>query len=526
MFENSLQPVRRALISVSDKTGLVELAVSLDALGISLISTGGTARTLRDAGLQVAEVSEVTGFPEIMGGRVKTLHPRIHGGLLGRRGVDNKVMHEHGIEPIDLLVVNLYPFEAITSAPDCSYEEAIENIDIGGPAMLRAGAKNQDHVTVVVDPGDYAELIQTLAERHGTSWSLRRRLAAKAFAHTARYDGLIANWLGTHADSDQVEQFPPQLNLNYTRRALLRYGENPHQGAALYLEAHPPAGTVATARVLAGKELSYNNIADADAALECVKAFHKTPACVIVKHANPCGVALGASAAEAYEHAYATDPVSAFGGIIAFNQPLDAATAGAILERQFVEVVIAPEVNNAALSLFSKKPNVRVLACGQWGDQPETVLDFKRIAGGLLTQEADRDTLMMTDLKVVSRRVPDAGELHDLLFAWHVAMFVKSNAIVYARQGRTIGIGAGQMSRIISAKIAGLKAIEANLDVHESVMASDAFFPFRDGIDAAAEAGIRAVIQPGGSMRDADVIAAADEHGMAMVFTGVRHFRH
>jgi len=526
MSENSLQPVRRALISVSDKTGLIELAGSLDALGISLISTGGTARTLRDAGLQVTEVSEVTGFPEIMGGRVKTLHPRIHGGLLGRRGVDNKVMHEHGIEPIDLLVVNLYPFETITSAPDCSYEEAIENIDIGGPAMLRAAAKNQDHVTVVVDPGDYAELIQTLAERQATSWSLRRRLAAKAFAHTARYDGLIANWLGTHADSDHVEQFPPQLNLNYARRALLRYGENPHQGAALYLEAHPPAGIVATSRVLAGKELSYNNIADADAALECVKAFHKTPACVIVKHANPCGVALGASAAEAYEHAYATDPVSAFGGIIAFNQPLDAATAGAILERQFVEVVIAPEVDNAALALFSKKPNVRVLAFGTFADQPETVLDFKRIAGGLLVQEADRDTLMMTDLKIVSQRVPDASELHDLLFAWHVAMFVKSNAIVYARGGRTIGIGAGQMSRVISAKIAALKAAEAKFEVRGSVMASDAFFPFRDGIDAAAEAGIRAVIQPGGSMRDADVIAAADEHGMAMVFTGVRHFRH
>ncbi len=526
MSENSLQPVRRALISVSDKTGLIELAGSLDALGISLISTGGTARTLRDAGLQVTEVSEVTGFPEIMGGRVKTLHPRIHGGLLGRRGVDNKVMHEHGIEPIDLLVVNLYPFETITSAPDCSYEEAIENIDIGGPAMLRAAAKNQDHVTVVVDPGDYAELIQTLAEHQATSWSLRRRLAAKAFAHTARYDGLIANWLGTHADSDHVEQFPPQLNLNYARRALLRYGENPHQGAALYLEAHPPAGIVATSRVLAGKELSYNNIADADAALECVKAFHKTPACVIVKHANPCGVALGASAAEAYEHAYATDPVSAFGGIIAFNQPLDAATAGAILERQFVEVVIAPEVDNAALALFSKKPNVRVLAFGTFADQPETVLDFKRIAGGLLVQEADRDTLMMTDLKIVSQRVPDASELHDLLFAWHVAMFVKSNAIVYARGGRTIGIGAGQMSRVISAKIAALKAAEAKLEVRGSVMASDAFFPFRDGIDAAAEAGIRAVIQPGGSMRDADVIAAADEHGMAMVFTGVRHFRH
>jgi len=526
MFESSLQPVRRALISVSDKTGLVELAGSLDALGITLVSTGGTARALRDAGFRVSEVSEVTGFPEIMDGRVKTLHPRIHGGLLGRRGVDDKVMRDHAIEPIDLLVVNLYPFETITSAPDCSYEEAIENIDIGGPAMLRAAAKNQDHVTVLVDPADYAEVINVLNSERGTSWKLRRRLAAKAFAHTARYDGLIANWLGAHANSDQVEQFPPQLHLTYSRRALLRYGENPHQGAALYLEAHPPEGSVATAHILAGKELSFNNIADADAALECVKAFRKTPACVIVKHANPCGVALGTSAREAYEHAYATDPVSAFGGIIAFNQPLDARTAAAILERQFVEVVIAPEVDAAALALFAKKPNVRVLACGAWRDDPATVLDFKRIAGGLLAQEADRDTLMLSDLKVVSKRVPDADELHDLLFAWHVAMFVKSNAIVYAHRGRTIGIGAGQMSRVISAKIAGIKAEEAKLEVRGSVMASDAFFPFRDGIDAAAAAGIRAAIQPGGSMRDAEVIAAADENGMAMVFTGVRHFRH
>jgi phosphoribosylaminoimidazolecarboxamide formyltransferase/IMP cyclohydrolase len=526
MDDSSLQPVQRALLSVSDKTGLVDLARGLAALGVSLVSTGGTARTLRDAGLKVAEVSEVTGFPEIMDGRVKTLHPRIHGGLLGRREVDAKVMQEHGIEPIDLLVVNLYPFESITSVPDCSYEEAIENIDIGGPAMLRAAAKNQDYVAVVVDPADYAEVLQLLAERRGTTSGLRRRLAAKAFAHTARYDGLIANWLGSHTSGDRAESFPPQLQLSFTRRAELRYGENPHQTAALYLESRAPAGTVATARVLAGKELSYNNIADADAALECVKAFHKTPACVIVKHANPCGVALGASALEAYDRAYATDPVSAFGGIIAFNQPVDPATAAVILDRQFVEVVIAPEIDDDALALFAKKPNVRVLACGRWSEQPEPALDFKRIAGGLLVQDADRDTLMMSDLKVVSKRVPDAAELHDLLFAWHVAMYVKSNAIVYARQGRTIGIGAGQMSRVISARIAGLKAAEANLEVRGSVMASDAFFPFRDGIDAAAAAGIRAVIQPGGSMRDAEVIAAADENGMAMVFTGVRHFRH
>jgi phosphoribosylaminoimidazolecarboxamide formyltransferase/IMP cyclohydrolase len=526
MDDANLQPVRRALISVSDKSGLVDIASGLVALGVSLVSTGGTARTLRDAGLKVAEVSEVTGFPEIMDGRVKTLHPLIHGGLLGRREVDAKVMREHGIEPIDLLIVNLYPFQKVTAAPDCSHEEAIENIDIGGPAMIRAAAKNQDHVAVVVDPADYAELLQMLGDRRGTTARLRRYLAAKAFAHTARYDGLIANWLGSHLDNEHANPFPPQLQLSFTRRAELRYGENPHQSAALYLESQPPAGAVATARVLAGKELSYNNIADADAALECVKAFHKAPACVIVKHANPCGVALGATALEAYDRAYATDPVSAFGGIIAFNQPLDAATAAAILERQFVEVVIAPEVDNAALPLFSKKPNVRLLACGRWSEQAEAALEFKRIAGGLLVQEADRDTLMMSDLKVVSKRVPDAAELHDLLFAWHVAMFVKSNAIVYAHGGRTIGIGAGQMSRVISARIAVMKAAEAGLEVNGSVMASDAFFPFRDGIDAAAAAGIRAVIQPGGSMRDAEVIAAADENDMAMVFTGVRHFRH
>ncbi len=526
MSDSSLQPVRRALISVSDKAGLIDLARGLDALGVAIVSTGGTARALREAGLKVSEVSEVTGFPEIMDGRVKTLHPRIHGGLLGRGAVDAKVMREHGIEPIDLLVVNLYPFEAITAAPDCSHDEAIENIDIGGPAMLRAAAKNQDHVAVVVDPADYAEVLQMLGERRGTSPTLRRRLAAKAFAHTARYDGLIANWLGSHLSGEHADPFPPQLQLSFNRRAELRYGENPHQTAALYVEHKAPSGTVATARVLAGKELSYNNIADADAALECVKAFHKTPACVIVKHANPCGVALGASALEAYERAHAADPVSAFGGIIAFNQPLDAATAAAILERQFVEVVIAPEVDPATLGLFAKKPNVRVLACGGWSEQPEHALDFKRIAGGLLVQDADRDTLMLSDLKVVSRRVPDAAELHDLLFAWHVAMFVKSNAIVYARGGRTIGIGAGQMSRVVSAKIAALKAEESRLEVRGSVMASDAFFPFRDGIDTAAAAGIRAVIQPGGSMRDSEVIAAADEHGMAMVFTGMRHFRH
>jgi phosphoribosylaminoimidazolecarboxamide formyltransferase/IMP cyclohydrolase len=526
MFDATLVPIRRALLSVSDKTGLIDLARGLDALGVALISTGGTARALREAGLDVREVSDVTGFPEIMDGRVKTLHPKIHGALLGRRGTDDGVMAQHGIESIDLLVVNLYPFEQATAAPDCSLAQAIEHIDIGGPAMLRAAAKNHEHVAALVDPGDYAALIETLRAQDGTTLDMRRQFAAKVYAHTARYDGAIANWLGAHADVDQVEQFPPSLQLSFERKSVLRYGENPHQNGALYVERNVPSGVVASARVLAGKELSFNNIADADAALECVKAFHKTPACVIVKHANPCGVAFGATALEAYDRAYATDPVSAFGGIIAFNQILDAATAQAILDRQFVEVVIAPEVEDAALAAFSKKPNVRVLACGQWPDQPPLAVEFKRIANGMLVQDADRDTLLLSDLKVVSRRVPDTTELRNLLFAWHVAMFVKSNAIVYAHDGRTIGIGAGQMSRVISAKIAALKAEEAGLSVRGSVMASDAFFPFRDGIDTAAAAGIRAVIQPGGSMRDAEVIAAADEHDLAMVFTGVRHFRH
>jgi phosphoribosylaminoimidazolecarboxamide formyltransferase / IMP cyclohydrolase len=526
MFDATLVRIRRALLSVSDKTGLIDLARGLDALGVVLISTGGTARALRDAGISVRDVSDVTGFPEIMDGRVKTLHPKIHGALLGRRGTDDAVMAQYGIEGIDLLVVNLYPFEQVTAAPDCSLADAVEHIDIGGPTMLRAAAKNHEHVAAVVDPADYAELIETLHAQDGTTLDQRRQFAAKVYAHTARYDGAIANWLGARIDTDQIEQFPPSLHLSFQRKAVLRYGENPHQNGALYIERHAPSGGVASARVLAGKELSFNNIADADAALECVKAFRKTPACVIVKHANPCGVALGETALEAYERAYATDPVSAFGGIIAFNQPLDAATAKAVLERQFVEVVIAPEVEEAALAAFSKKPNVRVLACGAWPEQPPPALEFKRIANGLLVQDADRDTLLLSDLKVVSRRVPDATELRNLLFAWHVAMFVKSNAIVYAHDGRTIGIGAGQMSRVISAKIAALKAEEAGLAMRGSVMASDAFFPFRDGIDTAAAAGIRAVIQPGGSMRDAEVIAAADENDMAMVFTGVRHFRH
>ena len=526
MFDATLVPVRRALLSVSDKTNLVDLARGLDVLGVSLLSTGGTARLLREAGLVVTEVSQVTGFPEIMDGRVKTLHPKIHGGLLGRRGTDDAVMAQHGIAPIDLLVVNLYPFEQAVAKPDCSLDEAVENIDVGGPAMLRAAAKNHEHVAVATDPDDYAEILESLHQRRGTVLALRRRLAAKAFAHTARYDGLIANWLGARTGDAGADTFAPSLHLSLERASTLRYGENPHQSAALYLETPAPRGVVATARVLAGKELSFNNLADADAALECVKAFGNTPACVIVKHANPCGVALGETPLLAYERAYACDPTSAFGGIIAFNRPLDAGMARSILERQFVEVVIAPEVEPAALDALAKKPNVRVLATGAWPAHAPHALDYKRIAGGLLVQDADRDTLMLSDLKVVSKRVPSAEELRDLLFAWHVAMYVKSNAIVYARSGQTVGIGAGQMSRVVSARIAAMKAEEAGLEVRGSVMASDAFFPFRDGIDAAAAAGIRAVIQPGGSMRDAEVIAAADEHGMAMVFTGVRHFRH
>jgi phosphoribosylaminoimidazolecarboxamide formyltransferase/IMP cyclohydrolase len=531
------QRVRRALLSVSDKTGVIDLARALIAHEVELLSTGGTAKALRDAGIAVRDVSDVTGFPEIMDGRVKTLHPSIHGGLLSRAGIDDEVMAQHGITPIDLLVVNLYPFEATIAKSDCTYEDAVENIDIGGPAMLRAAAKNHARVAVVVDPSDYAALAESIAQG-GTDAAQRRALAAKAYAHTAHYDGRIAEWLSLHiTDAGQDAQvsreagmpvataWPKTLHLSLSLASALRYGENPHQSGALYVEKSAPAtGIVATARFLQGKELSYNNLADADAALECVKAFD-APACVIVKHANPCGVAVAASIFDAYDHAYATDPTSAFGGIIAFNRNLDAATAKEIAKRQFVEVVIAPEVDADALAAFAKKPNVRVLACGALAAR-ESGKDFKRIAGGLLVQDADSDALTASDLKIVTRRVPDAAEISDLLFAWRVAMHVKSNAIVYAKDLRTIGIGAGQMSRVVSAKIAALKAEEAGLVVPGSVMASDAFFPFRDGLDAAGAAGIRAVIQPGGSMRDAEVIAAADEHDIAMVFTARRHFRH
>ena len=517
-------PIRRALLSVSDKTGLIDLARGLAGFGIELLSTGGTARSLRSAGIAVREVSDITEFPEIMDGRVKTLHPRIHGGLLGRRGVDEAVMDEHGIAPIDLLVVNLYPFEATIARPDCSETDAIENIDIGGPAMLRAAAKNHAHVVVLIDPVDYPSLLEALATG-GTSLPLRRQLAAKVFAHTARYDGMVASWVGARAEADRVQEFPPTLHLSLQRSQTLRYGENPHQSGALYVDAHPPEGSIAVARLMAGKALSYNNIADADAALECVKVFDK-PACVIVKHANPCGVAVGETIGDAYQRAFLCDPTSAFGGIIAFNRELDAKTASAILGSQFVEVVIAPAVDHEVIEVFARKPNVRLLVSGSWPSGPSASMDFKRVVGGLLVQSADSDALTQPDLRIVSRSAPTSDELDDLLFAWRVAMHVKSNAIVYARDRATIGIGAGQMSRVISAKIAGIKALDAGLIVPGSVMASDAFFPFRDGIDLAAQAGIQAVIQPGGSIRDDEVIAAADEHNMAMVFTGRRHFRH
>ena len=517
--------VRRALLSVSDKTGLIELARALAARGVELLSTGGTFRALREAGLAAREVAEVTGFPEIMDGRVKTLHPKIHGGILGRRGTDDAVMAQHGIAAIDLIVVNLYPFEQTVAKPDVAFDDAIENIDIGGPAMVRAAAKNHAHVAIVVDPADYAAVLDALAHG-GIGAAARQRLATKAFAHTARYDGMVAAYLSSLTDAGERDPFPGYFTPQFEKKQALRYGENPHQRAAFYTEAQPPQGTIAAAESLQGKALSYNNIADADAALECVKSFTK-PACVIVKHANPCGVAVSLDGiGRAYELAWQTDPTSAFGGIIAFNRTLDAATAQAIVDRQFVEVIIAPEIDDAARAALAAKPNVRVLRCGAWPAQPPPAFDYKRVAGGLLVQDADLHRISDSDLKVVSRRAPSEAELHDLVFAWKVAQFVKSNAIVYAKNRQTIGVGAGQMSRVYSARIAAIKAADEKLEVAGSVMASDAFFPFRDGIDAAAAAGITAVIQPGGSMRDPEVIAAADEHGMAMVFTGIRHFRH
>lgn len=516
--------VKRALISVSDKSGIAEFAAALRELGVELLSTGGTYRLLQEAGLEVTEVADYTGFPEMMDGRVKTLHPKVHGGILGRRGQDDSVMAEHGIAPIDMVVVNLYPFAATVAKPDCTLEDAIENIDIGGPTMVRAAAKNHRFVNIVVNAADYSAILAEMQANDGsTSLETRFDLAIKAYEHTAAYDGAIANHFGTLVPGGSAS-FPRTFNTQFHKMQEMRYGENPHQHAAFYVEANPAEAGIATARQIQGKELSYNNVADTDAALECVKNFEQ-PACVIVKHANPCGVAVAQNISQAYDLAFATDTESAFGGIIAFNRELDAETAKSIVERQFVEVIIAPSVSDEAAALVADKKNVRLLACGEW-TASGPALDYKRVNGGLLVQDRDLGMITREDLRVVSKLQPTEQQWQDLLFAWKVAKFVKSNAIVYAANGQTVGVGAGQMSRINSARIAAIKADHAGLAVKGSVMASDAFFPFRDGIDSAGESGIAAVIQPGGSIRDEEVIAAADEHGMAMVFTGMRHFRH
>lgn len=532
-MENA-RPIRRALISVSDKTGIVEFAQALVSQGVDILSTGGTARLLADNQIPVTEVSDHTGFPEMMDGRVKTLHPKIHGGILGRREQDDSIMAEHNIAPIDMVVVNLYPFAATVANPDCTLAEAIENIDIGGPTMVRSAAKNHRDVTIIVNAGDYDRVLTEMAANQGSlTLATRFDLAIAAFEHTAAYDGMIANYFGTqvpaYGDSEENQAdsiFPRTFNQQFIKKQDMRYGENSHQAAAFYVEAQPQEASVATAHQLQGKALSYNNIADTDAALECVKEFLE-PACVIVKHANPCGVALGDNLLDAYNRAYQTDPTSAFGGIIAFNRELDAATAQVIVERQFVEVIIAPSVSAQAAEIVATKQNVRLLESGLWQQEHKTTQwDSKRVNGGLLVQERDQGMVSLQDLEVVSERQPTEDELRDALFCWKVAKYVKSNAIVYAKGNMTIGVGAGQMSRVYSAKIAGIKAADENLEVAGSVMASDAFFPFRDGIDAAAQAGIKCVIQPGGSMRDQEVIDAANEHGMAMIFTKMRHFRH
>ena len=530
-MENA-RPIRRALISVSDKTGIVEFAQALTNRGVDILSTGGTARLLAEQGIKVTEVSDYTGFPAMTDGRVKTLHPKVHGGVLGRRGQDDAVMAQHGINPIDMVVVNLYPFAETVAKEGCTLADAVENIDIGGPTMVRSAAKNHKDVAIVVNAHDYSRVITEMdANEKSLTLETRFDLAIAAFEHTASYDGMIANYFGTmvpsygeNKDGDQESKFPRTFNQQFEKKQDMRYGENSHQAAAFYVEANPEEASVSTARQIQGKALSYNNIADTDAALECVKEFD-LPACVIVKHANPCGVALGDNILEAYDRAYKTDPTSAFGGIIAFNRELDAATATAITERQFVEVIIAPSVSAEAIEIIAAKKNLRLLECGKWSTKT-TGFDVKRVNGGLLVQDRDQGMVNEDDLEVVSKRTPSADELRDALFCWKVAKYVKSNAIVYAQGNMTIGVGAGQMSRVYSAKIAGIKAADENLEVVGSVMASDAFFPFRDGIDAAAEAGITCVIQPGGSMRDDEVIAAADEHGMAMLFTGMRHFRH
>ena len=523
---SDLRKVSRALISVSDKTGIVEFAQALTNQGVELLSTGGTFRLLSENNIPVTEVSDYTGFPEMMDGRVKTLHPKVHGGILGRRGKDDGVMAEHGIKPIDMVVVNLYPFAATVADPNCDLPTAIENIDIGGPTMVRSAAKNHKDVAIVVNAGDYKTVLDEMqANDAQLNYSTRYQLMVKAFEHTAGYDGMIANHFGARNTDNVKRDFSDTFNVQYFKTQEMRYGENPHQKAAFYTEANPTEASVATAVQLQGKELSFNNIADTDAALECVKQFDQ-PACVIVKHANPCGVSVAVDISIAYDLAFATDPESAFGGIIAFNRELDAVTAAKICEKQFVEVIIAPSVAADAVAVIAAKKNVRLLECGTWGDERPQDFDYKRVNGGLLIQDRDNGMITEQDLKVVTARVPTELEMGDMMFAWKVAKMVKSNAIIYAKNNQTVGVGAGQMSRINSARIAGIKAEHAGLEVVGAVMASDAFFPFRDGIDNAGAAGISCIIQPGGSMRDEEVIAAANEHGMAMVFTGMRHFRH
>lgn len=526
---STVQPIKRALISVSDKTGIVDFAKALSARDVEILSTGGTFKLLSEQGIPAIEVADYTGFPEMMDGRVKTLHPKIHGGILARRGQDDDAMKSQDINPIDLVVVNLYPFKETVAKPDCDLPSAIENIDIGGPTMVRSAAKNHKWVAIVVNHGDYNKVIDEL-DQGGVTEKSRFALALKAFEHTAAYDGMIANYLGSiNQDADVLstknrDEYPKTLNTHYVLNQNMRYGENPHQSAAFYVDPNASEASVSTAIQIQGKALSFNNVADTDSALETVKSFEQ-PACVIVKHANPCGVAIGGNILEAYEQAFKTDPTSAFGGIIAFNRELDSATAKAIVDRQFVEVIIAPTISAEAAEIVKAKVNVRLLACGQWTDTASD-WDFKKVNGGLLVQQRDLGMVEAKDLKIVTKKQPTTAEIEDLMFAWKVCKFVKSNAIVFAKDKMTVGIGAGQMSRVYSTKIARIKAADENLVVAGSVMASDAFFPFRDGLDAAAEAGISAVIQPGGSMRDEEVIQAADEHGIAMVFTGMRHFRH
>ena len=532
-----MNKVTQALISVSDKRGTVDFARGLAQLGVKLLSTGGTAKLLRDAGLDVTDVSDYTGFPEMLDGRVKTLHPKVHGGILGRRDLPEHlaVMAEHGIPAIDLVVVNLYPFRETVAKPGCTLDDAIENIDIGGPTMVRAAAKNhgneQGGVGVVTDPEDYAPILEELKAGGALSYKTRFALAKKAFTHTARYDSAIANWLTSLDENNKPGVFPQRLQLAFDKVDTMRYGENPHQQAAFYREATggnlTVPGSIASYQQLQGKELSYNNIADSDAAWECVKAFDGEIACVIVKHANPCGVATAGSVEEAYRKAFKTDPTSAFGGIIAFNGTIDKATAEAVAG-QFAEVVIAPEITAEARAVFAAKQNLRVLVVPMSANAGRVsgVLDYKRVGGGLLVQSADEARITAAEIKVVTKRAPTATEMSDLLFAWRIAKYVKSNAIVYCKDAMTVGVGAGQMSRVDSARIAAIKAGNNGLTVVGSVAASDAFFPFRDGLDVLAKAGATAVIQPGGSVRDAEVIAAADEQNLAMVFTGFRHFRH